>query len=264
VDLLQAIILGIVEGITEFLPISSTGHLILTSNLLGIQQTEFVKTYEIAIQSGAILSVVVLYSNRMRGSFELGKRVLAAFIPTAILGFLMYGIIKEYLLGNEIVVVCALFLGGIALIGIELLFKFQAKYRAHKNDNPALNEQISYGKALTIGLFQSIAFVPGVSRAAATIVGAMLLGVSRQKATEFSFLLAVPTMLSATALDIKETRLDFSSYELVLLAAGFVTSFFVATIAVKWLVNYVRGNDFIPFGIYRIALALLYFLLVLK
>jgi undecaprenyl-diphosphatase len=256
-DIIHSVILGVVEGITEFLPISSTGHLILVSNLLKIAQTDFVKTFEIAIQSGAILSVIVLYFGKIKKNFELGKRVLVAFVPTGIIGFILYKLIKSYLIGNSDVVLISLLVGGIALIGVEMLFKRSGEPKTEV-------KQITYEKAAVIGVFQAIAVIPGVSRSAATIVGAMLLGVSRENATEFSFLLAVPTMLAATALDLKETAFNFNSGEWLALAVGFLTSFVVALFAIKWLVSYVKSNNFIPFGVYRIILSLLYFFLILK
>ena len=256
-NLLHAVILGIVEGITEFLPISSTGHLILASNLMRLSQTDFVKTFEIAIQSGAILSVIVLYSGKMRKDFELGKRVLVAFIPTAIVGFVLYKFIKHYLIGNPNVVLLSLLIGGVALIGVELLFKRRAKKQTE-------DKEITYEKAAVIGLFQSIAVIPGVSRSASTIIGGMLLGISRENATEFSFLLAVPTMLAATALDLKETSINFTANEWLMLLVGFIVSFVVAIFAIKWLMSYVKSNNFIGFGIYRIAISIIYFLLIIR
>ena len=264
-DLIQAAILGIIEGITEFLPISSTGHLILASNLMHIAQTEFVKTFEIAIQSGAILSVIILYSGKMRKDFELGKRVLVAFIPTAVIGFILYKMIKHYLIGNPNVVLLSLLVCGVALIGVELLFKAKSARKIKNSkleiENSRANK-ITYENALVIGLFQSIAVIPGVSRSASTIVGGMLLGLDRKTATEFSFLLAVPTMLAATALDLKETSINFTQNEWMVLLVGFCVSFIVAYFAIKWLVEYVKTNNFIPFGLYRIILSIVYFLLV--
>ena len=255
VDLLHAIILGIVEGITEFLPISSTGHLILASNLLKIPQSEFVKTFEIAIQSGAILSVIFFYWRTLIRDFELVKRVLVAFIPTAVIGFTLYKFIKQYLIGSPEIVLLSLFLGGIILILVELLFKA-------KSQQPKVNGQISYERALVIGLFQSISIIPGVSRAAATIIGGLLVGLPRKTAVEFSFFLAVPTMLAATTLDLKQTSFTFDPNEWIALAFGFIISFIVALLAIKWLLKFVQNNTFIPFGIYRIALSILYFLLL--
>lgn len=255
--LIQAIILGAVEGITEFLPISSTGHLILASNLLKIAQTDFVKTFEIAIQSGAILAVIALYWNKILKNLELAKRVIVAFIPTAVIGFILFKLIKHYLIGNPGVVLVSLLVGGIALIGVELMFKKRGQAKTEV-------KQITYENAAVIGLFQSIAVIPGVSRSASTIVGAMLLGIDRTNATEFSFLLAVPTMLAATALDLKDSNLNFNSNEWIMLGIGFIVAFIVALISIKWLLKYVKSNNFIGFGIYRIAVSIVYFLLILR
>jgi len=258
-NLLHSAILGVVEGVTEFLPISSTGHLILASNLLRIEQTEFLKTFEIAIQSGAILAVIFLYRRTLLSRLDLAKKILVAFIPTAVIGFFLYKFIKQYLIGNSDVVLISLFVGGILLIGVELLFKRKPQ------TSPKSLTFLTYEKSFVIGLFQSIAVIPGVSRSASTIIGGMLLGIDRKTATEFSFLLAVPTMLAATALDLKETNLlNLTTYQLTTLSVGFVVSFFVAMAAIKWLVKYVETNTFIPFGIYRILISLLYFLLILK
>lgn len=265
-DLFHSIILGVIEGITEFLPISSTGHLILASNLLRIEQTEFVKTFEIAIQSGAILSVVFLYRRTIfHFSFltsHLSKRVFVAFIPTAIIGFTLYKFIKHYLIGSSEVVLLSLFLGGIVLIAVEFLFK-------SKNHKLYIinHKSLSYERAFMIGLFQSISMVPGVSRAAATIIGGMLVGLPRKTAVEFSFLLAVPTMIAATALDLQSYILNPTSYiltpyQLTSFLIGFITSFLVALISIKWLLKYVQSNNFIAFGIYRIIIAIVYFLLL--
>lgn len=252
---LEALILGVVEGITEFLPISSTGHLILTTSLLGIEHTEFVKTFEIAIQFGAILSVVALYWRSFL-DFEILKRLAAAFLPTAIIGLLLYKFIKAYLLGNEMVVVLALALGGIALIVFELMHQEQ------EGSADGLH-QITYKQAFLIGLFQSLAVVPGVSRSAATIVGGLLLGVQRVSIVEFSFLLAVPTMLAATVLDLLKTSSTFTQNEWVTLGVGFVVSFIVALASIVWLLKFVRTHTFISFGIYRIVIALVFALLLL-
>ncbi len=256
-NLIHAVILGIVEGITEFLPISSTGHLILASNLLQISQSEFVKTFEIVIQAGSILAVAVLYWQKTLSNFELAKRVIVAFIPTAIIGFILYKFIKHILIGNPYVVLFSLLIGGIALIGVELLFKKSGHEQKEE-------KEITYEKAAVIGLFQSIAVIPGVSRSASTIVGGMLLGVSRKNATEFSFLLAVPTMLAATLLDLKSSSFSFNSNEWLMLAVGFIVSFAIALFAIKWLIKYVQSNNFIAFGIYRIVISIVYFLLILR
>ncbi len=244
----QAIILGIIEGLTEFLPISSTGHLILVTKLLNITSTDFVKSFEIAIQFGAILSVVVLYWNYLWRNLAIIPKLLAAFIPTAIVGLLAYPIIKDNFLDNEQLVIVSLFLGGLVLIGFE--FWYKTKQITETNLN-----QITYTQAIIIGVFQSIAVIPGVSRAAATIFGGLILGYKRSTIVEFSFLLAIPTMLAATALDLQQSAPQFSRQEFQVLAVGFITSFIVAFIAVKSFLKFVEKSDFIPFGIYRVAIA---------
>jgi undecaprenyl-diphosphatase len=246
--LLQSIILGIVEGITEFLPISSTGHLILASRLLGLSQTDFQKSFEIAIQLGAIGSVIMLYWRQFLEPAVLG-RLIAAFIPTGLIGFALYHVVKTYLFGSDAVVLWALGLGGVALIVFELL---------HKESDDAVADvtAIPYSKAVLIGLFQSLSIVPGVSRAGATIVGGLILGLSRTTIVEFSFLLAVPTMLAATGYDLLKNASSFEAQQLGVLAAGFIASFFVALLSIKFLLAFVRTHTFIPFGIYRIAVAL--------
>jgi len=252
--ILDSIILGIVEGVTEFLPVSSTGHLILTGELLGLPATEFLKSFEIAIQLGAIMAVVVLY---WRSFLDVGivKRVLAAFVPTAIIGLLLHDLAKQYLLGNAMVVLVALAVGGVALIIFELL---------HKEKEGAMQDvrSITYAQAVVVGIFQAVAIIPGVSRSAATIVGGLVMGVGRVAIVEFSFLLAVPVMAAATALDLLKSAGTFSSADFTNLGVGFVVSFVVALLSIRFLLQYVRKHTFIPFGIYRILAALAFFLLV--
>ncbi len=252
-NLLNATILGIVEGITEFLPISSTGHLILASKLLGITQTEFVKSFEIAIQLGAILSVFVLYWKKLLFETEVLKRVCVAFLPTAILGLAFYKLIKSYLIGNVPVVLWSLFLGGMCLIAFELL---------HKERPDAFEEirNISYSKSFVIGLFQSVSMIPGVSRSAATIVGGLLVGMKRTTIVEFSFLLAIPTMAAATGLDLLKNASVFSFDQVSILAIGFIVSFFSALFAVKCLLAFIKKHTFLSFGIYRIAIVIIFLL----
>lgn len=248
-NFIHAIILGVVEGVTEFLPVSSTGHLILTSALLKIQQSEFLKTFELVIQLGAILAVVVLYWKKLLTNWQTFKRVSVAFIPSVVFGLLFYKMIKTYLLGNTMVVVASLVIGGIALIVFEKLHKPTKELTT-----------ISYPHAFIIGLFQCIAFIPGVSRAAATIIGGLLLGVSRATIVEMSFLLAVPTMAAATGLDLLKTTIAFTGNEWALLGVGMLVSFIVALGAIRFLLNYIKKHNFIPFGIYRIAVGLLFLL----
>jgi len=246
--LLQSIILGVVEGFTEFLPISSTAHLILASRLLGLEQTEFQKTFEIAIQLGAILSVIVLYWRKFL-NIQVLARVITAFIPTGIIGFALYKVVKTYFMDSEAIVLWSLFLGGVVLIVFELLHR-------EGDDAVADVEAIPYSKCALIGLFQSISMIPGVSRAGATIIGGLILGLSRSTIVEFSFLLAVPTMLAATLYDLYKNAATFAPQEFGVLAAGFIASFLVALLAIKFLLAYVRTNTFIPFGVYRIVVAL--------
>lgn len=231
--------------------------MILTSRLLNIPQTEFVKSFEIFIQLGAILAVVVLYYKTFLTSKKAWERIIVAFIPTAIIGFALYKVVKSSLLGNSMVTVVALLVGGIILIVIELMYK-------EKDHHKERVENISLKNAFIIGVFQSISIIPGVSRAAATIIGALLLGTKRKAAIEFSFLLAVPTMLAATGFDLVKSDLSFTQNEIGLLSVGFLGSFVVALIVIKFFLQFIRNHTFIPFGIYRIIVAILFFLLVLR
>ena len=246
-----------VEGISEFLPISSTGHMILAADILKIAQTGFVKDFEIIIQLGAILAIVVLYWNSLFKSAEVWKRIIVAFIPTGIIGLLLFKIVKNYLLGNLYITLVSLFVGGIVLIVLELIYK----EKEHHIDDIA---KMTLPKAFVIGLFQSIAIIPGVSRSAATIVGALFLGTKRKAAAEFSFILAVPTMLAATGLDLIKTNFSYSLSEWIILAVGFFGAFVVALISVKLFLRYVQRNNFIIFGVYRVIAAILFYLIVLR
>ena len=254
-DILQAIILGVVEGITEFLPISSTGHLMLAAKQLGLLQTEFIKSFEIAIQLGAILAVVVLYWKTLVHNLDVWKRVIVAFVPTAIIGLIFYKIVKHFFLSNNGVVLWSLFLGGVVLIIFEIFYR--------EKDEPVHTIQaISYKQSFFIGLFQSIAIIPGVSRSAATIVGGLALGLKRRTIVEFSFFLAIPTMLAATALDMLKSAGGFNRQEFILLAVGFAVSFLVATVAIKSLLVFIKRHNFIVFGVYRILIAIIFWFLI--
>jgi undecaprenyl-diphosphatase len=259
--ILHSIILGIVEGITEFLPISSTGHMVLVSELLGISKETFTKSFEIIIQLGAILAVVVLYWNKLIKNKHLIYKLLIAFIPTAIIGLGIYKYIKE-LLGSVYVVISALFVGGIILMYFE---KWATNFIKKRNITVTDEvNNISVKQSIYIGLFQSIAMIPGVSRSGATIVGGAFLGISRKAIVEFSFLLAIPTMCSATFLDIYKNKASFSYDQLHLLTVGFTVSFVVALLAVKSFLKYIEKNSFKAFGIYRICLALVYVVYLLS
>lgn len=251
-NLLDAAILGAVEGITEFLPISSTAHMILTAKLLGLPQSDFLKSFEIIIQLGAILAVLTIYFRRFL-EIKVLKNVIAGFIPTAILGLVFYKSIKAYL-GDISVVLWALLIGGIIMIVFE-------KWK--KKSSSVGREEMSLLDCVKVGIFQVIAFIPGVSRSAATILGGISLGISRIAIVEYSFLLAVPTMLAATGLDaLKNRDLIMHSGNISALIIGLLVSYVVALLAIKGFLAYVRKKDFVPFGIYRIAIALLFFLFI--
>ncbi|WP_457644234.1 undecaprenyl-diphosphate phosphatase [Persephonella sp.] len=253
-SIIESIILGIVEGLTEFLPISSTGHLILVSKLLGIEQTDAHKAFEVAIQSGAILAVVFLYREKLTHSIDLWKRLIVAFIPTGILGFLLYKIIKG--LFSPYVVSVMLILGGIIFIAVELFYKKSE----HQIDDIL---KIPYHKAFFIGVFQSIAMIPGTSRSGATIIGGLLLGLDRKTAAEFSFLLAVPTMFAATSYDILKNYHHFHIENWLTMVTGFITAFLFAVVAIKLFINFVSRYNFIPFGVYRIVLGSVFLFFIL-
>lgn len=256
-NFIQTLIMSAVEGITEFLPVSSTGHLTLTAQLLKINQTEFVKSFEIFIQLGSILAIVVLYFRSLSQNIKVWTLIIVAFIPTGVFGLILYKFIKHYLLGNSLVVVLMLFLGGLALIILE-------KIHQEKENNIADIEKMTLTQAAAIGLIQSVSMIPGVSRAAATIFGGMLMGVKRKTAVEFSFLLAVPTMLAATLLDLVKSQFGFTVSEWFLLGVGFAGAFLTAMITVKFFLKYITTHTFIPFGVYRIILSVLFWLVFLK
>lgn len=252
--IIQAVILGIIEGITEFLPISSTGHLILASKAMGIADSDFTKSFEIAIQLGAIMAVVVLYWRRLVTHVDTWKKIFTAFLPTAVVGFLLYRFLKDYLLSNAFIVVWALALGGAALI----VFELWHVRRTHQA------QPLNYKNSFLVGVAQSFSIIPGISRAGATIVGGLLTGISRETIVEFSFLLAVPTMAAATGYDLYRSAGSFSPDQFSVLVIGFVVSFIVAMLAIKWLLNYVKHHTFIAFGIYRIVASFLFWFFVIK
>lgn len=253
-DLFSSIIIAIVEGLTEFLPVSSTGHMILTSSLLGLDNTEFLKTFEICIQLGAILAIVLLYAGRFLKSLEIYKKLIIAFIPTALVGFLAHDFIKAYLF-NPLVVAISLVIGGVVLIVVD-------KKMVAKKSNYKEAENIPLKNAFYIGLIQCISMIPGVSRAGATIVGGVFNGLNKKQATEFSFLLAVPTMLAATGYDLLKTSLEFTSQELTFLIVGFLVAFLFAWLAVKLFLKIVDKYGFSGFGWYRIVIGLIFIVLI--
>lgn len=242
----QAAILGIVEGLTEFLPVSSTGHMILAGALMKIQDNEFVKTFEIAIQLGAIAAVALLYIRRFLKEPKLYFILFVAFLPTGVFGLLFYKHIKA-LLFNPVSVSVALIAGGVILLFFDRL--------AQKNeDRPQGHEvEITPKTAFAIGLFQTISMIPGVSRAAATIGGGLVMGLNRVRAVEFSFLLAVPTMVVATGYDLYKNRDALRSAHLDLLVIGSIVAFATALIAVRFFVGFISKRGFLAFGVYRIV-----------
>lgn len=251
-EVVEAIVLAVIEGLTEFLPISSTGHMILAASVMNIQDDEFVKTFEIAIQLGAILAIVLMYARRFLQGIDIYIKLTLAFIPTAILGFLAYDFIKSHLF-SPLVVSISLVVGGIILIWID-------KRVESAQSKVSSLERIPKKNAFIIGLFQSLAMIPGTSRAAATIIGGIFNRLNKRQATEFSFLLAVPTMLAATGYDLLKTPIQFSYYEIQLLLLGSLIAFVTAWIAVKVFLTIVENYGFKYFGYYRILLGILFLL----
>jgi undecaprenyl-diphosphatase len=247
---LEAVIIAIVEGITEYLPVSSTGHMIIASALMGIEPTDFVKLFTVAVQFGAILSVLVLYWRRFLTGFGIYFNLFLAFLPAVFFGLLLSDVIDS-LLGNPLVVGIALFLGGIVLLFVDTW----ADRRADALKQPVTLDNMSWMQALQIGLFQVVAMFPGVSRSAATIIGGLSQGLNRKHAAEFSFLLAMPTMFAATVKSLYDYYKDgqtFTSEQFNLLAIGNVVAFVVAFIAVRAFVGLLARYGFKPFGYYRI------------
>lgn len=245
---LEAILLSIIEGLAEFLPISSTGHLILTRKGLGIPDSAFVTSFTIAIQCGSIAAVVLLYWRRFLLDRQTLLRVLLAFVPTMIVGFTLYKLIRP-LLDSAQVVLWSLGVGGVALIVFEWL---------HGEKKDALDgvSPMTYWQAAAIGLFQALAIIPGVSRSAATVIGGMLLGVSRKTMVEFSFLLAAPTLAAAAGYDLLQHARDFSAQQVEILIVGTIVACLVALIAIRGFLHYIKSHTLIGFGWYRIAAAL--------
>ena len=253
---LDVVILAIIEGVTEFLPISSTGHLIIFSRLLDIIPSTFTTSFNITIQLGAILAVVSLYGLRLKENKDLLFKVLVAFIPTAIIGLTAYSALKNYLLHNLALTVIALGAGGVLIIYFERWYKKQLTISANFNE-------LTYKQALWLGLAQALAIVPGVSRSGATIIAGLYMGLPRVAVVEFSFLLAIPTMLAATAYDLYKSAGSFVAADWSLLGLGFVISYLTAWVTVKWLMKFIKTHDFTAFGVYRVLLAVLLWWLLL-
>jgi undecaprenyl-diphosphatase len=256
---LQSIIIAIVEGLTEFLPISSTGHMIITEKALGITETDFIKVFTVAIQLGAILAVVVLYAKKF---FDFKKwqfyvKLAAAVVPALVMGFLFNKKI-DALLESSLTVAVSMLVGGVILLFID---------KAFKNPTIASEEKVSYGKAVIIGFWQCIAMIPGVSRSAASIIGGMQQKLTRSAAAEFSFFLAVPTMLAATGyklLKYYKERGGFTGEEIKQLAIGNIVAFIVAMLAIKFFIGFLKKYGFTIWGWYRIILGIVLLLLIWK
>lgn len=254
--LIEATIIAVVEGITEFLPISSTGHMIITEAILGMKIDEFTKAFTVNIQFGAILSVVVLYWRRFLQSWTFYQKLFVAFLPAAIIGFLA-GDFIDSMLENVLVVACTMFFGGILLLFVDNWFKKENE-----------NQEISYPTALKIGFWQCIAMIPGVSRSAATIIGGMQQKLSRTNAAEFSFFLAVPTMAAASGYKLLKIILNPDGIamlkdNLTILLVGNIIAFIVAMIAIKTFITFLQKHGFKVFGWYRIVVGLLLIVLLL-
>lgn len=269
-DILKSIVLGIIEGITEWLPISSTGHLIIADEFIKLNMNEsFMEMFNVVIQLGAILAVVVIYFKQMwpftlkkeehfikKDVFSMWFKVIVAILPAAIIGIPLDDLFEEKF-HNYIVVSLALVVYGIAFLIIE---------KRNKAIKPKVESiaEMSYKTAFLVGCFQALSLIPGTSRSGSTILGAILIGVSRVAAAEFSFYMAVPVMFGASLIKLLKFGFDFTSTELIILLVGMLTAFIVSVIAIKFLISYIKKRDFTAFGYYRIILGvviLLYFIL---
>lgn len=273
-EILKIIFLGIVEGITEWLPISSTGHMLLVDEFISLNMSEeFKEMFFVVIQLGAIIAVVVMFWKKMwpfqlkdksqsvvnKGIINMWLKVVVACIPSAVLGLLLDDILEEYF-GGAVSIAIMLIVYGIAFILVE---------SRNKKRTPTVEklDDITYRTAFIIGLFQVLSMIPGTSRSGATIIGALLIGVSRTAAAEFTFFLAVPTMLGASALKLVKFGFDFTSQEIIALIIGMAVAFVVSLLCIKFLMSFIKKHDFKVFGWYRIVLGiivLIYFLIIAK
>lgn len=253
-DILSAIVLGMVEGVTEFLPISSTGHLILVNQFFSFEK-QFTNLFDIVIQTGAIFAVLVYFRKKLfpiyhadkQSIYSLWQKVLVAVIPALIIGAL-FGAVIERVLFNPSIVISALIIGGIIILILEKLLIFPSIFSI---------ENLSYRTSFLIGLFQCAAMIPGVSRSAATIIGAMIISCSRTVAVEFSFYLAIPTIIAASVYSLLKTQISISMQQYSILIIGFIVSFIVALSVIAFFMRYIKNNNFNLFGYYRIALGLI-------
>ncbi|HEX4925809.1 MAG TPA: undecaprenyl-diphosphate phosphatase, partial [Bdellovibrionales bacterium] len=249
----QALILAVVEGLTEYLPVSSTGHLIIASALMGLNEESFVKSFNIIVQFGAILSVMVLYWRRLLAPPSFYLKIAAGFLPAAVIGMLVKDEI-DAILGSVEVVGAALFVGGLALIFIDR--------KPGRFDGGKTIAELSYKEALLIGLCQCFAFIPGVSRSAASIVGGLAAGLSRREAAEFSFFLAVPTLSGATAIKVLKIAPTITQDQIGIILLGNLVSFIVGCLAIKGFIDFLAKRGFFAFGLYRVAVGVVIFILM--
>lgn len=255
--ILDALILGIVEGLTEFIPVSSTGHMILASKLMNLKQDEFLKTFEVAVQLGSILAVLFIFFDKLKQNISLWINLIISFIPTACIGFLLYSHIKS--LFNDKTTAYMLIIYGVIFIVVEI-FLIKKPNKTEIND---INN-ITKKQSLIIGLSQCLAMVPGTSRSGVTIIASLLCGLSRQSAAMFSFLLAIPTMLAATLYDTyKNYEIIISSLENIqILLVGLITAFFTSIITIKVFMKFIAKSNYIPFGIYRIIVGMVFLIFI--
>ncbi len=256
-NILHSIILGIVEGVTEFLPISSTFHQIFIAKLLGIQQNEFTKLFEVVIQGGAILSVVILYSQELLADRDLLKKVLISFLPTAVIGFVLYKVIKTIFFSNSWLMITVFALVGILYILVE---RYLVRGKAKLEKDIA---KLTLKDALIIGLVQSFAVIPGISRAGSVILAMIFLRYNRAQSARYSFMLSIPTILAASGYDLLKMRhvLTSNTANMLPLVIGLVTAFVSSYIVIKWFIDYLKKNSLEVFGWYRLAVVILILLL---
>ena len=253
-DIFQAIIIGIIEGFTEFLPISSTGHMIVASSFLGIEENALIKAYEVIIQFAAIMAVMLIYKDKM--SFKkvlLWQKLILAFLPLAIVGFIFKDHIKA--LFNVQTVAWMFIIGGIIFLVVEYFYK---EKESHVSDV----EEVSYMQALWIGIAQIFSLVPGTSRAGATIIGGLLTGLDRKTSMEFSFLLAIPVMAAVTGYDLLKHYQDFADANWGAFVIGFITAFIVAYLTIKLFLVFIQRFTFVAFGIYRIIFGIILLIVI--
>ena len=267
--IILVIILALVEGITEFLPVSSTGHMILVNQFIGGEYLSptFINSFLIIIQLGAILSVVVYFwkdispfvgtKKEFGLRLQLWMKIIVGVLPAMVIGLLLDDIIDKYFMNNTFIIAITLIVYGVIFIGIEVVYKL-------KNIKPKVKKfsDLKYGTAFLIGFFQCLAMIPGTSRSGATIIGALLLGLSRPLAAEFSFYLAIPTMFGATALKLLKNGLAFTQMEWSYLALGSAIAFVVAYMVIKWFMDFIKKRSFASFGLYRIILGIIVIILL--